>query len=177
MTLGKGALRLWKSSNTRQANKPSNNPALPPDLNEVYGLIRNARHAFFFAVFLPSVKGATSIVQEAIDMGRKDTSLLVYGAISSPMAMPNYISPQGRPDGGDEDGNDAQDSHYQPSLFEESGVHIVRANALNSGDITGNFERELLSPGNAITHDKILLIDPLSDDGCVVVTGSHNPGY
>ncbi|REE18601.1 phospholipase D-like protein [Paraburkholderia sp. BL23I1N1] len=130
VTLDAGALRLWRSPNTRQANKPSSNPALPPDLNEVYGFIRNARQAVFFAVFLPSVKGATSIVQEAIDMGRKDTSLLVYGAISSPMAMPNYISPQDRADGGDDDSSDAQDSHYQPSLFEESGVHIVRANAL-----------------------------------------------
>lgn len=177
LPLSTGALRLWRSPNTRQANKPSTSPALPPDLNEVYGLIRNAKQAVFFAVFLPSVKGATSIIQEAIDMGRKDTTLLVYGAISSPMAMPNYISPQDRANGGGEDSGDEQDAHYQPSLFEESGVHIVRANALNSGDITGNFERELLSAGNAIIHDKILVIDPLSPDDCVVVTGSHNLGY
>lgn len=177
LTLDKGALRLWRSPNTRQANKPSSNPALPPDLNEVYGLIRSARQAIFFAVFLPSLKGATSVVQEAIDMGRKDTNLLVYGAISSPMAMPNYISAQDRANGGEDDGSDTQDAHYQPSLFEESGVHIVRANALNAGDIVGNFERELLSAGNAIIHDKILVIDPLSEEGCVVVTGSHNLGY
>jgi len=177
LTLDKGALQLWRSPNTRQANKPSNHPALPPDLNEVYGLIRNAKHAIFFAVFLPSMKGATSVVQEAIDMGRKDTNLLVYGAISSPMAMPNYISALDRANGGDEDSGDTQDAHYQPSLFEESGVHIVRANALNAGDIVGNFERELLSAGNAIIHDKILVIDPLSEDDCVVVTGSHNLGY
>lgn len=177
VTLDTGALRLWKSPNTRQANKPAGNPALPPDLNEVYGFIRSARQAIFFAVFLPSMKGATSIVQEAIDMGRKDTNLLVYGAISSPMAMPNYISAQDRASGGDEDGGDAHDNHYEPSLFEESGVHIVRANALNAGDVVGNFEHELLSAGNAIIHDKILVIDPLSADGCVVVTGSHNLGY
>ncbi|MDF3831426.1 phospholipase D-like domain-containing protein [Cupriavidus basilensis] len=177
LTLSQGAVRLWKSPNTRQANKPSSNPALPPDLNEVYGFIRSAKQAIFFAVFLPSLKGATSIVQEAIDMGRKDTSLLVYGAISSPMAMPNYIGAQDRANGGDDNSGDAQDAHYQPSLFEENGVHIVRANALNAGDIVGNFERELLSAGNAIIHDKILVIDPLSEDDCVVVTGSHNLGY
>src|SRR5262249_39311336 len=33
-----------------------------------------------------------------------------------------------------------------------------------------------LSAGNAIIHDKVVVIDPLSDD-CVVVTGSHNLGY
>ncbi|MGF6851689.1 phospholipase D-like domain-containing protein [Paraburkholderia sp. CI3] len=177
LELTNGAVRLWRSPNTRQANKPSTSPALPPDLTEVYGLLRNARQAVFFAVFLPGMKGATSIIQEAIDIGRKDSTLLVYGAISSPMAMPNYISPKDRAAGGDDDSEDTPDAHYEPSLFEESGVHIVRANALNAGDITGNFEREMLNAGNAIVHDKILVIDPLSADDCVVVTGSHNLGY
>jgi phosphatidylserine/phosphatidylglycerophosphate/cardiolipin synthase-like enzyme len=35
---------------------------------------------------------------------------------------------------------------------------------------------ELLKAGFAITHDKIVVIDPFADD-CVVVTGSHNLGY
>src|SRR5262249_44091486 len=35
---------------------------------------------------------------------------------------------------------------------------------------------ELNKAGFAIIHDKILVIDPFSDD-CVVVTGSHNLGY
>src|SRR5262249_30181540 len=33
-----------------------------------------------------------------------------------------------------------------------------------------------LSAGNAIIHDKIVVVDPLSPD-CVVITGSHNLGY
>ena len=33
------------------------------------------------------------------------------------------------------------------------------------------------TPGaHAIVHDKIVVVDPLSDD-CVVITGSHNLGY
>ena len=178
VTLSSGALRLWKSPNTRQANKPAS-PALPPDLAEVYGLMRNARQALFFAVFLPGLKGATSVIDEAIRIGRLDPSLLVYGAISSPMAMPNYRSAQDKAAAAEVDpGADGtnEDDKYQPSLFEEGRVHVVRANALNAGDLMGNFEKELLSAGNAIIHDKILVIDPLSDDP-VVVTGSHNLGY
>jgi hypothetical protein len=30
--------------------------------------------------------------------------------------------------------------------------------------------------GHAVIHDKIVMIDPFSDN-CVVVTGSHNAGY
>ncbi|GAC1358716.1 MAG: phospholipase D-like domain-containing protein [Variovorax sp.] len=167
-----GALRLWRSPNTRQAAKPAT-PALPPDLAEVYGLMRSAKRAIFFAVFLPGLKGATSIIEEAIDIGRKDTSLLIYGAISSAMAMPNYNNDKTTNSnaGGADDG-----TKFQHAVFEEGGVHVVRASALTAGDVTGDFERELLSAGNAIIHDKILVIDPVSDDP-VVVTGSHNLGY
>ncbi len=41
------------------------------------------------------------------------------------------------------------------------------------------WQHELLKAGpeaHAIIHDKIVVIDPMSDD-CVVVTGSHNLGY
>ena len=41
----------------------------------------------------------------------------------------------------------------------------------------GNFEKELLKVGNAIIHDKIVVIDPLDPHECTVVFGSHNHGY
>jgi len=47
---------------------------------------------------------------------------------------------------------------------------------LNQQDLVGNFQQELLSAGNAIIHDKIVVIDPLSDNP-VVACGSHNLGY
>lgn len=169
-SLALGAVRLWRSPNTAQKTKPAK-PAAPPDLSEVFSYIANAQQAIFFAVFLPSGKGDNSVVSAAVEAARNKSSLLVYGTISSAMAMPNYI---GTGDRGEQD--DPADSKYQPSLFEEGKTHIVRANALGGDDLVGNFERELLSAGNAIIHDKILVIDPLSDDS-VVVTGSHNLGF
>jgi phosphatidylserine/phosphatidylglycerophosphate/cardiolipin synthase-like enzyme len=166
-----GKLRLWRSPNTKQVSKPAKLPAMPPDLAEVFGYVRQARRAIFFAVFLPSQQGLNSIVSETIDIARKDTSLLVYGAVSSPLAMPNYIPPQHLTNGDDDGSGDK----YQPSLFDEGKVHVVRANALTD-DLVGNFEKEVLSAGNAIIHDKLIVIDPLSDD-CTVIVGSHNLGF
>src|SRR5262249_39386006 len=51
---------------------------------------------------------------------------------------------------------------------------VVSASALK--DNLAYFEKELLSAGNAIIHDKIVVVDPLSPD-CVVIMGSHNLGY
>jgi phosphatidylserine/phosphatidylglycerophosphate/cardiolipin synthase-like enzyme len=55
-------------------------------------------------------------------------------------------------------------------------VLMIRAAAIGDFDLIGNWEHEMLKYGQAIIHDKIVVIDPLSDD-CVVITGSHNLGY
>ncbi len=52
----------------------------------------------------------------------------------------------------------------------------MRAAALAKTDAPGDFDPEILKVGIAIVHDKIVVIDPLSD-ACVVATGSHNDGY
>jgi len=54
-------------------------------------------------------------------------------------------------------------------------VLMIRAAAIN--DLIGDFQRELLSAGHAIIHDKIVVIDPLSKTDCMVITGSHNLGF
>jgi phospholipase D-like protein len=61
-------------------------------------------------------------------------------------------------------------------VYRSNTTEIVLAKQLNDQDIVGAFEHELLSAGNAIIHDKIVVIDPLSPD-CTVITGSHNLGY
>jgi phosphatidylserine/phosphatidylglycerophosphate/cardiolipin synthase-like enzyme len=53
---------------------------------------------------------------------------------------------------------------------------MVRAAAISDFDLIGDWEHEMLKYGQAIIHDKIVVIDPLSND-CVVVTGSHNLGF
>src|SRR5260221_12100539 len=66
-----------------------------------------------------------------------------------------------------------------PGLYisgNEGNTHVVRAAALMKGDIVGNFESELLKVGFAIIHDKIVLLDPVGENGAVIL-GSHNLGY
>jgi phosphatidylserine/phosphatidylglycerophosphate/cardiolipin synthase-like enzyme len=52
---------------------------------------------------------------------------------------------------------------------------VISAKALDK-TVPEGWQKELLKAGFAITHDKIVVIDPFADD-CVVVTGSHNLGY
>ena len=42
--------------------------------------------------------------------------------------------------------------------------------------LVGNFEQELLTAGIAIIHDKIIVIDPFSDNPTAIF-GSHNLGF
>jgi phosphatidylserine/phosphatidylglycerophosphate/cardiolipin synthase-like enzyme len=161
-------LSVWRAPNTLATTKGKQ---IPPDLSAVYSLMRKAQNAILFVVFLPSRAGKQSIVEEAIRLGQNDRSLLVYGSVSDPQAMPNYVAPSK-----DEGEGDDHPRAPSPSVFDTENVHVVRATAITEHDAIGHFEHELLKVGNAIIHDKIVVIDPLSD-GCVVVMGSHNLGY
>ena len=166
-TLSDGtSLVLWRSPNTHAKTKKA--AVAPPDLAEVYGLIDKARDAIFFAVFLPSQSGKTSVIEEAIRIGAARQNVIVYGAVSDVMAMPNYVPPVR--------GGGPHEKHTQPAVYNNGVVHVVRAVALNKDDVVGGFESELLGVGKAIIHDKIVVIDPLSPD-CAVILGSHNLGF
>ncbi len=165
-----GAVKLWFSPNMPQRRKPKN-PPVPPDLEDVYRRMRLAREAVFFLAFYPGQRGKDCIIGEAVEIGRKDSSLLVMGAISSPQAMPNYEPPDEDDDEDDDDG-----AAGSPSIFFEENVRLVRASRIEDRDVVGDFGREVLSAGRAIIHDKIVVIDPLSP-GCTVILGSHNLGF
>jgi hypothetical protein len=87
---GGGTLTTWFSPNMPQRRKPTH-PPVPPDLQEVYRLMRLARQGIFFLAFYPGQRGKDCIIGEAIDIGRKDGQLLVMGAMSSPQAMSSYV--------------------------------------------------------------------------------------
>ncbi|WP_188263122.1 phospholipase D-like domain-containing protein [Azospirillum tabaci] len=155
-----GKLTLWFAPNMPQRRKGE---AVPPDLNHVYRLIRRARKAIFFLAFYPGQSGKDCVVGEALSIGLKDSELLIIGAVSDPKAMPNY-DPQRNGGSGN------------PPTFVQGNLSIVRASRIEDNDIRGDFKVEPPPPGHAIIHDKILVVDPLSDD-CAVVLGSHNLGY
>ncbi len=147
--------KVWFSPNTRQQNKPAN-AAEPVDLEDVFDLMKAAQHAILFLVFQP---GTPSIVDTAAECLAKNKELFVRGAATVPAVATDFMD--------------------TVELFHGSATPDL---VVPAGAVTDQFsywQKELLksSPNaHAIIHNKIVVIDPFSDQ-CVVVTGSHNLGY
>lgn len=169
-------IETWFSPNVVGKNQPPSPSAKtptapPPDVAQLFSLMRKAKRAIFFLVFMPSRGGVNSIVSEAVGLGEKDPSLLVTGAISDSQAMWNY-----------EAASEAKGTKsYSPHVYQHGGVSVIRATALADRKLIkelGDFKlAEKLTVGRAIIHDKILVVDPIDPDDCVVAFGSHNLGY
>jgi phosphatidylserine/phosphatidylglycerophosphate/cardiolipin synthase-like enzyme len=177
--LGNGPnVKVWFSPNRPERKKPTSKkkPApVPSDLADVYHRMRMARDAILFLAFYPGQSGRDCIVGEAIDIGNKDPSLLVSGAVSSPMAMPNYV-----PKKKDEEGELVNEAESPATYDNENGnISIVRASRIDDRMILGDLGAEQLTAKGgtgAIIHDKLVVIDPRSPD-CTVILGSHNLGF
>lgn len=168
---GATQVQLWFSPNTPKRGTAATR-TVPPDLEILFDLMAKAKHAIFFLVFNPGrtaedQEDANTAVSAALAFGRHRPGLFIAGAISDPTAMPGY-----RP-------RDPEDPKVTlPAIYAPAGapnVLMVRASALR--DPLGNFDKELLKIGHAIVHDKVVVIDPMSKEDCVVVTGSHNLGF
>jgi phosphatidylserine/phosphatidylglycerophosphate/cardiolipin synthase-like enzyme len=174
---GKTKVELWYSPNTPKTGTPKNR-TVPPDLGVVFSLMKQAKHAIFFLVFNPGRsdpegEDVNTVVSAGIEFGRLDPNMTVFGAISDPTAVPGYEAP---PKGAKKDKSAPKTPNA--AIFSPPGVLnvlMIRAAAIN--DLIGDFQKELLSAGHAIIHDKIVVIDPLSEEDCVVITGSHNLGF
>ena len=172
---GKTNLTLWYSPNTRATKKDENSPT-PVDLSMVFSIMRGAKQAILFLVFLPARFGNQSIIAEAVQVGQEEKGLFVIGAISDASALPNYIVP---PKKSATAKKSKSGKIVQPAIFTPKGapnVLFIRAAQLMKKTVTGGFNPEMLTLGHAIIHDKIVVVDPLSPD-CAVITGSHNLGY
>lgn len=176
---GGGEVQTWFSPNVPGKNQPPSglaalNAAPPPDMASLFALMRRARQAIFFLVFMPSRGGLNSIVSEAVALGQRDPSLIVHGAISDTQAMWGYIA-------GGKDESGKKTSAFSPHVFKQGGVSVVRATALADRKLLqelGDFKfAEQLTVGRAIIHDKILVLDPMDPMRCTVAFGSHNLGY
>jgi phosphatidylserine/phosphatidylglycerophosphate/cardiolipin synthase-like enzyme len=174
---GKTRVDLWYSPNTPTVGTPKTR-TVPPDLAFIFSLMKQAKDAIFFLVFNPGRsdpegEDVNTIVSAGIEFGRLDPKLTVFGAISDPTALPGYQAPpRGQPK------DKSAPKVPNAAIFSPPGaknVLMIRAAAID--DLIGDFQKELLSAGHAIIHDKIVVIDPLSRDDCVVVTGSHNLGF
>jgi phosphatidylserine/phosphatidylglycerophosphate/cardiolipin synthase-like enzyme len=158
--VNKKDLTLWYSPNTKQKTKPKN-PATPVDMQTVFDIIAKAKDAVLYLVFNPGSPSIIDAIKKAAAAKPASKPLFVRGAISdakmAESVTTNIVS---------------SDILKNPATYHFNRVTGVAA-------IPGGFsyfEEELLKLGFATIHDKIVVIDPFSDN-CTVVTGSHNLGY
>jgi phosphatidylserine/phosphatidylglycerophosphate/cardiolipin synthase-like enzyme len=174
---GGAGIQTWFAPNMPQRRKPTSKTKptpVPPDLQAVYRLMRQARDAILFLAFYPGQRGVDCLIGEAIAIGRSDASLLVVGAVSSAQAMPNYV-----PSEKDDDSGEVLAEGESPAMFREGNVEIVRAARIDERSLLGDLGVEQLTARGgigAIIYDKVVVIDPLSAD-CSVILGSHNLGF
>jgi len=167
---GSGMVDLWFSPNTARARGKTHGPneVRPPDLTEVFYIIAKAQQAILFLVFEP---GAPSIVDAVADALKAKPSLFVRGAVTAVQASGEFYTAI---HGGGENGKPQKRQKGDPPLPED--FRVIHAQGITQNDAFGQWEQELNQAGHAIIHDKIVVVDPFSDN-CVVVTGSHNQGY
>jgi phosphatidylserine/phosphatidylglycerophosphate/cardiolipin synthase-like enzyme len=182
--LGGGVtVELMFSPNT--PHKLSKNPATPNDMGRVFELMDGAKQAILFLAFDP---GNNSILNEAGKMLAKNPDLFVRGALTSSQRATQF-SDSLHEGGATEVAEDGNDDHGTVTVVGEPGkpkkkgaptapidFRAVPAGAVTANDAFGKWEAELQKYGFAIIHNKIVVIDPFSDN-CTVVTGSHNLGF
>jgi phosphatidylserine/phosphatidylglycerophosphate/cardiolipin synthase-like enzyme len=174
-----GGVRVWFSPNTNQKSVPRGKkggppkvPPTPPDLAEVFDLIENAKQGVLFLAFIPGNPSIVSKLKDVYNTKRKQKELFyLRGAATSPDPA----------------------SLFRVDLYHRSGTSDASVRAVedppdlrkaNAGvaSVAGMFatfaswESEIYKIGHAVIHDKILVIDPFTDDS-IVVTGSHNLGF
>jgi phosphatidylserine/phosphatidylglycerophosphate/cardiolipin synthase-like enzyme len=171
LTLDKGTddastLTSYFSPNTpKQRSKSKGTEAFPVDMKDLSDRVMAAKNAVLFLAFIP---GTPSITEFAAAAQKANKDLFVRGCVTSPDAAGNFYydlkgtSPPKK-----------QKGVKSPAAPQDA--RVISANALDK-TVPSGWQKELLKAGFAITHDKIVVIDPFADD-CVVVTGSHNLGY
>lgn len=154
---------VWFSPNTAAKSKGK---ATPGDLAEVFAAIEGAGQAILFLEFQP---GTPSVLDKIKEVEAQKPHLFVRGAATDPGAIEKF----------DDRHPIATELYHRTSSGEPDRVFETGVAATAINDEFGYWKKELLksSPtAHAIIHDKIVVIDPLSEN-CVVVTGSHNQGF
>ena len=147
-------ITLWFSPNTQAATK-TRTSAKPADMAMVFDLIDQAQQGILFLLFQP---GSPSVADEIEKIAQAKPNLFVRGAATDPKVAGEF---------------DQIDLHHRGSQPPDTVVPATEVK-----DQFSFWEKEILktSGAHAIIHDKIVVIDPFSDNS-IVCTGSHNDGY
>lgn len=184
ISLGNGVtVEVMFSPNTNHtlASPPKEKPN---DMERVFDLIAGAKQAVLFLAFDP---GNNSILDAAGTALAKNADLFVRGALTSSQRAGKFSEALHQGGAADEDGGaeagvavvgepgkPTKKGAKQPGLAPD--YRAIPAGNVTKSDAFGEWEAELQKFGFAIIHNKIVVIDPFSDN-CAVVTGSHNLGF
>ena len=133
------------------------NAAGGADIDELISIVNGAKQGILFVMFMPGQEPLDSILKRQIDglYVRGVVSTLPDGSKSQPSATFQIMNGQGfKP--------------YVLDVVEPQGVDAV-------GSFLSTFTRQqfFAGMGFAITHSKVIVVDPFSDEP-VLITGSHN---
>ena len=187
--LGKGvtiAPMFSPNTNHLLTNPPKEKPN---DMEQIFDLIGGAKQAVLFLAFDP---GNNSILNAAGAALAKNPDLFVRGALTSPQRASQF-SQSLHQGGGADEADEGDTPKHEVKVVGEVGTpkkkgakppadeapidyRAIPAGSVTSKDAFGAWEAELQKYGFAIIHNKIVVIDPFSDN-CTVVTGSHNLGF
>lgn len=154
----------------------------PNDMQRVFDLIDAAQQAVLFLAFDP---GNNSILDAAGSALAKNPKLFVRGALTSSERASNFSAALHQGGASDQRNGAGGVTVVGPANRRKKAAkrqpHLwifapFRHGAITKDDAFGTFEAELEKFGFAIIHNKIVVIDPFSDN-CTVIAGSHNLGY
>lgn len=167
-------LTSYFSPNTpRQRSKSKSSTEIEPiDMKDLEDRVLAAKQAVLFLAFIP---GTPSITNFAAEAQRKNRDLFVRGCVTSPDAAGTfYYELRGTSPPKKQRTPKGQPKPKKAPVPQDP--RVIAADALTKSDAPDGWQAELLKAGFAITHDKIVVIDPFADD-CFVAAGSHNLGY
>ena len=166
LKLDAGSLESWFSPNTPHARgRKTKDEKRPPDMEAVVERIDGAKHAILFLVFYP---GTPSIANWSALALRENKDLFVRGCVTNKSASEGFYY--------ELKGTTPPKKVKGAKTPRQQDPRVIGAEAFDGKVIPIGWQKEILAAGFAIIHDKILVIDPFSDN-CVVVTGSHNLGH
>lgn len=164
LSIGGSKLQSWFSPNTDKARVSGKMDELRPlDMAEVEKCINAAKHAVLFLAFYP---GSPSIANWTAAALRNNKSLFVRGMVTNKSAAEGFYY-------GLVGGVPPKPGNGIPV---KQDYRVGAADAFNGTKIPDGWKKEFLNAGFAIIHDKVMVIDPFSED-CIVITGSHNLGH
>jgi phosphatidylserine/phosphatidylglycerophosphate/cardiolipin synthase-like enzyme len=152
-------VQVWFSPNTAAAKATATPPV---DMGMVYDILDHAKQSVLFLAFQPGAAGSANsfhFIKKLAEIVPKKPALFIRGAVSDPGLAQEFAK-----------------TIHDTAETEDAMVVSPAGIMEKFGDKHHTWIKELFKLGHAIVHDKVIVVDPFSDD-CVVITGSHNLGF